>query len=63
MTMLFAAAAAFLLIHLIVSGTPVRDRLVRAIGEGPYMGLFSLASVAISVSVSGRSDAPGLSRS
>lgn len=44
--MLAAAAAAFLLIHLAVSGTRVRDAIVKAIGEGPYMGLFSLASLA-----------------
>ena len=45
MTMLIAAAAAFILLHLLVSGTRVRDALTGAIGEGPYMGLFSLASV------------------
>jgi uncharacterized membrane protein len=46
MTLLLAAAAAFVLLHLLVSGTRVRDALTGAIGEGPYMGLFSLASVA-----------------
>jgi len=46
MTMLFAAAAVFLLIHLAVSGTRLRDAIVGTIGEGPYMGLFSLASLA-----------------
>jgi uncharacterized membrane protein len=46
MTLLVAAAAAFLLLHLLVSGTRVRDALTGAIGEGPYMGLFSLASIA-----------------
>ena len=46
MTMLIVAAAAFVLLHLLVSGTRVRDALTGAIGEGPYMGLFSLASVA-----------------
>ncbi|HXV00310.1 MAG TPA: NnrU family protein, partial [Caulobacteraceae bacterium] len=35
------------LMHLLVSGTRVRDAATGAIGEGPYMGLFSLASVAI----------------
>ena len=40
------AAATFVLIHLLVSGTRVRDGLVARLGEGPYMGLFSLASVA-----------------
>lgn len=46
MTMLIAAAAVFLAIHLVVSGTRLRDVLVRTIGEGPYRGLFSLASIA-----------------
>jgi uncharacterized membrane protein len=46
MANLIAAAAAFLLLHLLVSGTRVRDAATGAIGEGPYMGLFSLASVA-----------------
>jgi len=46
MDMLFAAAAVFLAIHFLVSGTRARDAIVRVIGEGPYMGLFSLASLA-----------------
>jgi len=46
MTVLLAAAAAFVLLHLLVSGTRVRDALTGAVGEGPYMGLFSLASIA-----------------
>jgi uncharacterized membrane protein len=45
MTMLYAAAAVFLGIHLLVSGTRARDAITSTIGEGPYMGLFSLASV------------------
>jgi uncharacterized membrane protein len=49
MTMLIAAAAAFVLLHLLVSGTRVRDALTGAIGPGPYMGLFSMASVALLV--------------
>jgi uncharacterized membrane protein len=44
--MLAVAAAAFVLLHLLVAGTRVRDALTGAIGEGPYMGLFSLASIA-----------------
>jgi uncharacterized membrane protein len=44
--MLIAAAAVFVLLHLLVSGTRVRDALTGAIGEGAYMGLFSLVSVA-----------------
>jgi uncharacterized membrane protein len=43
---LMAAAAFFVLIHLAVSGTRARDALVGRIGPGPYMGLFSLLSVA-----------------
>ncbi|MFL5298330.1 MAG: NnrU family protein [Phenylobacterium sp.] len=46
MTSLVAAAAFFLAIHLLVSGTRVRDALTGRIGVGPYMGLFSLSSVA-----------------
>jgi uncharacterized membrane protein len=45
MTSLIAAAAFFVLIHLLVSGTRVRDALTGRIGQGPYMGLFSLASI------------------
>jgi uncharacterized membrane protein len=47
MTMLIAAAAAFFAIHLLVSGTRVRDAIVGAIGERPFLGLFSLASLGI----------------
>jgi len=46
MSNLLAAAAFFVLLHLLVSGTRVRDALTGRIGQGPYMGLFSLASVA-----------------
>lgn len=46
MSNLLAAAVFFLLLHLAVSGTRVRDVLTGRIGQGPYMGLFSLASVA-----------------
>jgi uncharacterized membrane protein len=45
MTMLIAAAAVFLAIHLLIAGTKVRDAITGAIGEGPYLGLFSLASL------------------
>lgn len=45
MTALIAAAAFFVLLHLLVSGTALRGALVGIIKEGPYMGLFSLASV------------------
>lgn len=49
MLQLILATTAFLLLHLWVSGTPLRDRLVARLGEGPYLGLFSLASVAVLV--------------
>ena len=49
MTSLIVAAVAFVLLHLLVSGTRVRDLLSARLGPGPYMGLFSLASVAILV--------------
>lgn len=45
MLSLAAATALFLAIHVFVSGTPLRDRLVGRIGNGPYQGLFSLASL------------------
>jgi len=43
---LLAAAAYFLAIHLLVSGTRVRDAMTGRIGQGPYMGLFTVASIA-----------------
>jgi uncharacterized membrane protein len=43
---LIAACAYFLLIHFGVSGTRLRDALTERVGEGPYRGLFSLASLA-----------------
>lgn len=46
MTNLIAAAVFFLLLHLLVSGTRLRDALTGAIGEGAYQGLFVLASFA-----------------
>ena len=46
MAMLVAAGAVFVGIHLFISGTRLRDRLVAAIGEQPYLGLFSLLSIA-----------------
>lgn len=45
MTMLYAAAALFLGIHFLVSGTRLRDAITNTIGEGPYMGLFAVASL------------------
>ncbi|MGA0600356.1 NnrU family protein [Caulobacter sp. KR2-114] len=49
MALLVAAALAFVLLHLLVSGTRLRDALTGTIGSGPYMGLFSLASVGLIV--------------
>jgi len=45
--MLIAAAVAFVAIHLLVSGTRLRDAIAGAIGERPFLGLFSLASLGI----------------
>jgi uncharacterized membrane protein len=46
MTNLIAASAYFLLIHLLVSGTRVRNAIIARVGAGPYMGLFVVASFA-----------------
>ncbi len=46
MTSLILAALAFIGIHLGVSGTTLRDRIVAAIGDRGYMLGFSVASVA-----------------
>jgi uncharacterized membrane protein len=46
MANLVAAAVLFLAIHFVVSGTPLRDRLVGVLGERGFRGLFALASVA-----------------
>lgn len=46
MTMLIAAAVFFLVLHLLVAGTRLRDAIVRGIGEQTYLGAFSVASVA-----------------
>jgi uncharacterized membrane protein len=45
MTMLLAASAVFLGIHLLIAGTRARDAIVGTIGENAYLGLFSLASI------------------
>lgn len=46
MTPLIAAAAFFLLIHLVVAGSRLRGAIVGVLGEGPFLGLFSLISIA-----------------
>ncbi len=43
------AATTFVLIHLLISGTRLRDIITGRIGVGPYMGLFSLASLGVIV--------------
>ena len=43
---LVTAAAVFILLHTAISSTGLRARLVSALGEGPYMGLFALGSAA-----------------
>ena len=49
---LFAwALAGFVLIHIGISATGLRKRIVGAIGEWPYRGLFSLASGALLVAL------------
>ena len=45
MANLIAAAVFFLGIHFGVSGTRLRDRLVRVVGEKPFRGLFALTSI------------------
>lgn len=43
------ALVGFVLLHVGVSATGLRTALVRRIGEGPYRGVFSLASLALLV--------------
>ena len=44
-SMLVAAALVFLGIHFLISGTKARDAITAITGEGPYLGLFSFASL------------------
>lgn len=44
MTMFAAALAAFILLHVGLSATPLRAAAIRALGEWPYRGLYSAAS-------------------
>ncbi len=44
MIWILGAGVFFVGIHLLIAGTRVRDRLVDRIGEGAYVGLFSLLS-------------------
>ena len=45
MTSLFAAALFFDGIHFLISGTALRGKIVRLIGERSFQGLFSLMSL------------------
>jgi|GEM_PF-5151169 len=59
MTSLLLASLLFLGIHIVISGTPLRDRLVAMMGEKAYQGLFSLLSLGAIVWMSisyGRAD-------
>lgn len=47
MTSLLAAALSFVGIHVLISGTPLRARLVAALGEKAYLGVFSLLSAGV----------------
>ena len=47
MTSLALAAIAFAALHLLVSGTRLRDASIARLGEKTYRGLFSLASAAV----------------
>ena len=47
MSNLIAAALVFLGIHVVISGTRLRDAITGAIGERPYLGLFSLLSLVV----------------
>lgn len=49
MANLTLAALVFILIHLLVSGTRLRDSLTGKMGERAYMGAFAFASIAIVV--------------
>lgn len=61
MTALVASTAFFVALHLLVAGTSLRGRLVARLGEGPYMGLFSVLSfVGISLIVRSYRSAPFL---
>ncbi len=45
LTELALAATVFVASHVLVSGTPLRDRLVRIIGERPFQAVFSALSL------------------
>lgn len=45
MVSLLGAAIFFVGIHFVISGSPLRGKIVASIGEGPFRGLFSLLSL------------------
>ena len=47
MSNLIAASLVFIAIHVLISGTRIRDSITAAIGERPYLGAFSLASLLV----------------
>ena len=45
MISLLLAGLFFIAVHIGIAGTPLRDRVVAAIGDRPYMIAFSIASI------------------
>ena len=45
MASLLAAAIFFVRIHFVISGSPLRGKIVASLGDGPFRGLFSLLSL------------------
>lgn len=45
MASLLSAAIFFVAIHFVISGSPLRGKMVALIGEGPFRGVFSLMSL------------------
>jgi len=45
MASLLAAAIFFVGIHFVISGSPLRGKIVASLGDGPFRGLFSLLSL------------------
>ena len=45
MASLLAAAIFFVGIHFVISGSPLRGKIVASLGDGPFRGLFLLVSV------------------
>jgi uncharacterized membrane protein len=44
--MLIISALVWIALHIGIAGSRLRDRIVRAIGEGPFRGAFSVSSIA-----------------